>query len=82
MRLCLLTFRSTVVSRTLSLWQKVNLFVFFFGLRRLLLPLAAFPLFCLLLPLTVLVQEASVPAWVVYYMPLLLALLHYVPHPG
>ena len=54
MRLCLLTAGSTLASRTLPLWKKVNLLACFFGLRRLVLPLAAYPLFCLLLPLTVL----------------------------
>ncbi|GAQ86123.1 cellulose synthase [Klebsormidium nitens] len=82
MRLCLLTAGSTLASRTLTAWHKFNLLACFFGLRRLVLPLAAYPLFCLLLPATVLVPEATVPAAVVYAMPLLLAFLHWLPHPG
>lgn len=53
----------------------------FFLLRKLILPFYSFTLFCIILPLTMFVPEATLPAWVVCYIPALMSLLNVIPSP-
>lgn len=53
----------------------------FFLLRKLILPFYSFTLFCIILPMTMFVPEATLPAWVVCYIPALMSLLNVIPSP-
>ncbi|KXG34323.1 putative xyloglucan glycosyltransferase 10 [Sorghum bicolor] len=76
-RLCL----PDIIRCKLSVWKKANLILLFFLLRKLILPFYSFTLFCIILPLTMFVPEASLPDWVVCYVPALMSLLNVVPAP-
>ncbi|KAI5079704.1 hypothetical protein GOP47_0005183 [Adiantum capillus-veneris] len=58
-RLCL----PDIITSKISIWKKSNLIFLFFLLRKLILPFYSFTLFCIVLPLTMFVPEAHLPAW-------------------
>lgn len=68
-------------SLQVSLPKKVNLIFLFFLLRKLILPFYSFTLFCIILPLTMFLPEAQLPAWVVCYIPGFMSILNILPAP-
>ncbi|RWW07051.1 hypothetical protein GW17_00029588 [Ensete ventricosum] len=65
----------------IGFWKKSNLIFLFFLLRKLILPFYSFTLFCIILPLTMFVPEAELPAWVVCYIPATMSFLNILPAP-
>ena len=65
----------------MSLAKKFNLIFLFFLLRKLILPFYSFTLFCIILPLTMFLPEAELPAWVVCYIPGIMSILNILPAP-
>ncbi|KAH7517614.1 hypothetical protein FEM48_Zijuj09G0083500 [Ziziphus jujuba var. spinosa] len=61
--------------------KKANLIFLFFLLRKLILPFYSFTLFCIILPLTMFLPEAELPAWVVCYVPGIMSILNILPAP-
>ncbi|KAK6158732.1 hypothetical protein DH2020_006046 [Rehmannia glutinosa] len=76
-RLCL----PAVIKSKISIWKKANLILLFFLLRKLILPLYSFTLFCIVLPLTMFIPEAKLPMWVICYIPILMTFLNIIPTP-
>ncbi|CAN8307921.1 unnamed protein product [Cochlearia groenlandica] len=76
-RLCL----PAVVKSKISIFKKFNLIFLFFLLRKLILPFYSFTLFCIILPMTMFVPEAQLPAWVVCYIPATMSFLNILPAP-
>ncbi|KAJ9176636.1 hypothetical protein P3X46_011923 [Hevea brasiliensis] len=76
-RLCFLD----VLRSKVSLGKKANLIFLFFLLRKLILPFYSFTLFCIILPLTMFLPEAQLPAWVVCYVPGIMSILNILPSP-
>lgn len=71
----------TVVLLQISFWKKFNLIFLFFLLRKLILPFYSFTLFCIILPMTMFIPEAELPAWVVCYIPATMSFLNILPAP-
>ncbi|RZC47196.1 hypothetical protein C5167_040127 [Papaver somniferum] len=65
----------------ISVAKKANLIFLFFLLRKLILPFYSFTLFCIILPLTMFLPEAHLPAWVVCYVPGVMSILNIIPAP-
>jgi hypothetical protein len=65
----------------IAFWKKANLVFLFFLLRKLILPFYSFTLFCIILPMTMFVPEAELPAWVVCYVPATMSVLNILPAP-
>lgn len=61
--------------------NKFNMIFLFFILRKLILPFYSFTLFCIILPMSMFVPEATVPAWVMYYLVLMSLLKVVIPSP-
>ncbi|XP_031111645.1 probable xyloglucan glycosyltransferase 6 [Ipomoea triloba] len=61
--------------------KKANLIFLFFLLRKLILPFYSFTLFCIILPLTMFLPEAELPAWIVCYIPGIMSVLNILPDP-
>lgn len=61
--------------------KKFNLIFLFFLLRKLILPFYSFTLFCIILPMTMFIPEAELPAWVVCYIPATMSFLNILPAP-
>ncbi|GAB4852410.1 Probable xyloglucan glycosyltransferase 12 [Ancistrocladus abbreviatus] len=76
-RLCFLD----IVRSKISFWKKANLIFLFFLLRKLILPFYSFTLFCIILPMTMFIPEAQLPAWVVCYIPATMSFLNIMPAP-
>ncbi|OWM80627.1 probable xyloglucan glycosyltransferase 12 [Punica granatum] len=76
-RLCL----PDIIRSKISVWKKFNLIFLFFLLRKLILPFYSFTLFCIILPMTMFVPEAELPAWVVCYIPATMSFLNILPAP-
>ncbi|KAK7291033.1 hypothetical protein RIF29_05886 [Crotalaria pallida] len=76
-RLCL----PDIIRAKISLWKKFNMIFLFFLLRKLILPFYSFTLFCIILPMTMFVPEADLPAWVVCYIPFTMSFLNILPAP-
>ncbi|KAL5707184.1 putative xyloglucan glycosyltransferase 12 [Ranunculus cassubicifolius] len=76
-RLCL----PDIISAKISVGKKANMIFLFFLLRKLVLPFYSFTLFCIILPMTMFVPEAELPAWVVCYIPATMSFLNILPAP-
>ncbi|XP_054798843.1 probable xyloglucan glycosyltransferase 12 [Prosopis cineraria] len=76
-RLCL----PDIIRAKISGGKKFNLIFLFFLLRKLILPFYSFTLFCIILPMTMFVPEAELPAWVVCYIPATMSFLNILPAP-
>ncbi|XP_020256378.1 LOW QUALITY PROTEIN: probable xyloglucan glycosyltransferase 9 [Asparagus officinalis] len=76
-RLCL----PDIIKSKIGIWKKCNLIFLFFLLRKLILPFYSFTLFCIILPMTMFVPEAELPAWVVCYIPATMSFLNILPAP-
>ncbi|KAL3840511.1 hypothetical protein ACJIZ3_025102 [Penstemon smallii] len=76
-RLCL----PAIIRSKISIWKKGNMIFLFFLLRKLILPLYSFTLFCIILPMTMFIPEATLPAWVVCYVPATITFLNILPAP-
>ncbi|XP_031118533.1 probable xyloglucan glycosyltransferase 12 isoform X2 [Ipomoea triloba] len=74
-RLCL----PDIIRSKVSIWKKGNLIFFFFLLRKLILPFYSFTLFCIILPMTMFIPEATLPSWVVCYIPATMSFLNILP---
>ncbi|XP_006342672.1 probable xyloglucan glycosyltransferase 12, partial [Solanum tuberosum] len=70
-----------IVESNISIWKKGNLIFLFFLLRKLILPFYSFTLFCIILPMTMFVPEATLPTWVVSYIPATMSFLNILPSP-
>ncbi|CAL9052546.1 probable xyloglucan glycosyltransferase 9 [Musa acuminata AAA Group] len=68
-----------ILRSKIGFWKKSNLIFLFFLLRKLVLPFYSFTLFCIVLPLTMFVPEAELPAWVVCYIPATMSFLNILP---
>ncbi|KAL7154897.1 hypothetical protein ABFS83_03G034900 [Erythranthe nasuta] len=76
-RLCL----PAIIRSKISIWKKGNIIFLFFLLRKLILPFYSFTLFCIILPMTMFIPEATLPAWVVCYIPATMSFLNILPAP-
>lgn len=76
-RLCL----PAIVQSKISIWKKANIIFLFFLLRKLILPFYSFTLFCIILPMTMFIPEATLPSWVVCYIPATMSFLNILPAP-
>ena len=63
----------------ISIWKKANLVLLFFLLRKLILPFYSFTLLCVILPLTMFIPEAQLPAWLICYAPICMSFLNVLP---
>ncbi|PAN28331.1 hypothetical protein PAHAL_5G145500 [Panicum hallii] len=70
-----------IIKSKIGFWKKFNLIFLFFLLRKLILPFYSFTLFCIILPMTMFIPEAELPAWVVCYIPATMSLLNILPAP-
>ncbi|KAK4785356.1 hypothetical protein SAY86_002045 [Trapa natans] len=76
-RLCFID----ILKSKVSVRKKANLIFLFFLLRKIILPFYSFILFCIILPLTMFLPEAQLPAWVVCYVPGIMSILNILPAP-
>ncbi|CAH1443990.1 unnamed protein product [Lactuca virosa] len=76
-RLCL----PDIIKSKISIWKKTNLIFLFFLLRKLILPFYSFTLFCIVLPMTMFIPEATLPSLIICYVPVTMSFLNILPAP-
>ncbi|XP_078160021.1 putative glucomannan 4-beta-mannosyltransferase 7 [Carex rostrata] len=70
-----------IVAKDVSLVKKFHMLYSFFLVRRMVAPVVAFVLYCVVLPLSVLVPEVFLPLWGVAYIPTTLLFITAIRHP-
>ncbi|KAJ4790116.1 cellulose synthase like [Rhynchospora pubera] len=73
--------KEILVTREVSIWRKVYLLYSFFFVRKVVAHLVTFFLYCVVVPVSVLVPEVSVPVWGVAYIPTTITLLNAIRNP-
>ncbi|XP_072991531.1 probable glucomannan 4-beta-mannosyltransferase 7 isoform X2 [Typha latifolia] len=71
----------TVITKDVSLLKKFHMLYSFFFVRRVIAPTVAFLLYCVVLPISVMVPEVIFPAWGVAYIPTTLTILNVIRNP-
>ncbi|KAJ4756844.1 cellulose synthase like [Rhynchospora pubera] len=73
--------KEILATREVSIWRKVYLLYSFFFVRKVVAHLVTFFLYCVVVPVSVLVPEVSVPVWGVAYIPTTITLLNAIRNP-
>ncbi|KAL6606930.1 hypothetical protein ACP70R_042583 [Stipagrostis hirtigluma subsp. patula] len=71
-----------VVTKEVSFWRKLYLLYSFFFVRKVVAHVVPFMLYCVVIPLSVLIPEVTVPVWGVVYVPTTITLLHGIRNPS
>ncbi|CAL5052036.1 unnamed protein product [Urochloa decumbens] len=71
-----------ILNKEVSLWRKLYLFYSFFFIRKIVAHVVPFMLYCVVIPLSVLIPEVTVPVWGVVYIPTTITLLYAVRNPS
>ncbi|XP_008806011.1 probable glucomannan 4-beta-mannosyltransferase 4 [Phoenix dactylifera] len=71
-----------ISTKEVSLCKKLHVIYSFFFVRRIIAPIATFFLYCVVVPISVLVPEVSVPIWGVIYIPTTITLLNAIRNPS
>ncbi|XP_042443576.1 glucomannan 4-beta-mannosyltransferase 1-like isoform X1 [Zingiber officinale] len=69
-------------AKEVSLWKKFHLTYSFFFVRKIVTHLVTFFLYCVVIPTSVLVPEATIPAWGVVYIPTTITILNAIRNPS
>lgn len=64
-----------------SLWKKFHITYNFFFIRKIVTHLVTFFLYCVVIPTSVLVPEATIPTWGVVYIPTTITILNAIRNP-
>ncbi|CAD6337133.1 unnamed protein product [Miscanthus lutarioriparius] len=67
--------------KEVSLWRKLYLIYSFFFIRKVVAHVVPFMLYCVVIPLSVLIPEVTVPVWGVVYIPTMITLLYAIRSP-
>uniref|UniRef100_A0A0E0K9B0 glucomannan 4-beta-mannosyltransferase n=1 Tax=Oryza punctata TaxID=4537 RepID=A0A0E0K9B0_ORYPU len=68
--------------RGVSVWKKLHLLYSFFFVRRVVAPILTFLFYCVVIPLSVMVPEVSIPVWGMVYIPTAITIMNAIRNPG
>ncbi|GJN41198.1 hypothetical protein PR202_gn00543 [Eleusine coracana subsp. coracana] len=71
-----------ILTKEVSFWRKLYLLYSFFFVRKVVAHVVPFMLYCVVIPLSVLIPEVSVPVWGVVYVPTTITLLYAIRSPS
>ncbi|XP_066370734.1 probable glucomannan 4-beta-mannosyltransferase 3 [Miscanthus floridulus] len=71
-----------ILTKEVSLWRKLYLIYSFFFIRKVVAHVVPFMLYCVVIPLSVLIPEVTVPVWGVVYIPTTITLLYAIRSPS
>lgn len=69
------------MEQELSIWKKLYLLYNFFFVRKVIAHVVTFYLYCVLVPVSVMVPEVNIPVWGVVYIPTAITLLNAIRNP-
>ncbi|RCV46358.1 hypothetical protein SETIT_9G525200v2 [Setaria italica] len=70
-----------VRSKGVSVWKKFHLLYSFFFVRRVIAPILTFLFYCIVIPLSVMVPEVSIPIWGMFYIPTSITIMNAIRNP-
>lgn len=65
-----------------SIWKKHHLLYSFFFVRRAIAPILTFLFYCVVIPLSAMVPEVSIPVWGLVYIPTAITIMNAIRNPG
>ncbi|PUZ61458.1 hypothetical protein GQ55_4G278600 [Panicum hallii var. hallii] len=71
-----------ILTKEVSFWRKLYLIYSFFFIRKVVAHVVPFMLYCVVIPLSVLIPEVTVPVWGVVYIPTAITLLYAIRNPS
>ncbi|KAM0876571.1 hypothetical protein ACQ4PT_036089 [Festuca glaucescens] len=76
------TGKEILLTKEVSFWRKLYLLYSFFFVRKVVAHVVPFMLYCVVIPLSVLIPEVTIPAWGVVYIPATITLLYAIRNPS
>ncbi|RRT63913.1 hypothetical protein B296_00009667 [Ensete ventricosum] len=70
-----------VLEQEVSLLKKIHVIYSFFFVRRVVAPIVTFAFYCIVIPVSVVVPEVSIPIWGVVYIPTTITILNAIRNP-
>ena len=64
-----------------SIWKKYHLLYSFFFVRRVVAPILTFLFYCVVIPLSAMVPEVSIPVWGLVYIPTAITIMNAIRNP-
>ncbi|KAJ1258718.1 hypothetical protein BS78_10G097100 [Paspalum vaginatum] len=71
-----------ILTKEVSFWRKLYLIYSFFFIRKVVAHVVPFMLYCVVIPLSVLIPEVTIPVWGVVYIPTTITLLYALRSPS
>ncbi|KAF8772574.1 hypothetical protein HU200_005533 [Digitaria exilis] len=71
-----------ILTKEVSFWRKLYLIYSFFFIRKVVAHVVPFMLYCVVIPLSVLIPEVTVPLWGVVYVPTTITLIYAIRNPS
>lgn len=69
------------MEQEVSFWKKFHVVYSFFFVRKIVAHIVTFVLYCVVIPVSVLVPEVSIPTWGVVYIPTTITVLNAIRNP-
>ncbi|KAL6883459.1 hypothetical protein ACP4OV_010873 [Aristida adscensionis] len=70
-----------ITNKEVSIWKKHHLLYSFFFVRRVIAPLVTFLFYCVVIPLSALVPDVSIPIWGLVYIPTAITIMNAIRNP-
>uniref|UniRef100_A0A0D9VQ04 glucomannan 4-beta-mannosyltransferase n=1 Tax=Leersia perrieri TaxID=77586 RepID=A0A0D9VQ04_9ORYZ len=70
-----------VKCKGVSVWKKLHLLYSFFFVRRVIAPILTFLFYCIVIPLSIMVPEVSIPVWGMVYIPTAITIMNAIRNP-
>ncbi|KAM0869369.1 hypothetical protein ACQ4PT_040739 [Festuca glaucescens] len=68
-------------NKGVSIWKKYHLLYSFFFVRRVIAPILTFVLYCVVIPLSAMVPEVTIPVWGLVYIPTAITIMNAIRNP-
>ncbi|KAF2913515.1 hypothetical protein DAI22_10g091100 [Oryza sativa Japonica Group] len=71
-----------ITNKEVSMWKKYHLLYSFFFVRRAIAPILTFLFYCIVIPLSAMVPEVTIPVWGLVYIPTAITIMNAIRNPG
>uniref|UniRef100_A0A0D3HDH8 Glycosyltransferase 2-like domain-containing protein n=1 Tax=Oryza barthii TaxID=65489 RepID=A0A0D3HDH8_9ORYZ len=71
-----------ITNKEVSMWKKHHLLYSFFFVRRAIAPILTFLFYCIVIPLSAMVPEVTIPVWGLVYIPTAITIMNAIRNPG
>jgi len=64
-----------------SIWKKLYVIYSFFFVRKIISHILTFTFYCIVIPVSIMVPEVTIPLWAVMYIPTTISILNAIRNP-